>query len=104
MRSRGSVARQIQRIVLAAELALHATMLRQCAAGLRIAQCLPRPGQHTRIITGNFQREVFQASAVGIVIEIAASPAAEQGFKGPFAPSLEDAWTRSATSVLGGKG
>ena len=100
----GERGRQIHRIVLAAELAFHATMLRQRAAGLRIAQCLPRPGQHTRIIAGDFQRQVFQASAVGIVVEIAASPAVEQGFKGPFAPALRDAWTRSATSVLGGKG
>ena len=32
---------------------------------------------------------MFQASAIGIVVEIAASPAEEQGLKSLFAPGLE---------------
>ena len=100
----GERGRQIHRIVLATELAFHATVLRQRAASLRIAQCLPRPGQHTRIIAGDFQRQVFQASAVGIVVEIAASPAAEQGVKGPFAPGFEGCLDTLRYLGPGGKG
>src|SRR5262249_43581301 len=55
----------------------------------RITQCLPWPGQDTRVVAGNFHCQIFQASAVGIVVEIAALPAVQQGLKSLFAPSLE---------------
>ena len=82
----GGRGRQIHRIVLAAELALHATMLCSVPPVLRIAQ-----GLHGRASTRGsslaiFRGQVFQASAVGIVYRNRASPAVEQGFKGPFAP------------------
>src|SRR5262245_59250180 len=61
----------------------------QCAVSLRIAQCLPRPGQHTRIIAGDFQRHVFQATSVSSVVEITTLPAVEQSLESLCAPCLE---------------
>ena len=86
--------RQWNRIMLTAELAFDTGVMGQGATGPWVLQRLPRPSQQMRVIAGNFEREVFQAVAEGITVQIPPTATVKQSGKRPFAPTSWQALTR----------
>ena len=62
-------------------------MMRQCAA-FPVVQRFPRPCQHTRVVTGNFQGQIFQAMPTGI-LQPAPRLFLEKAIKTATAPLLQ---------------
>jgi hypothetical protein len=53
-------------IVLLAELPFDDTVVRECP-GLRVAQCLPGPGQDAGVIGRDLERQVLKPGTLGVV-------------------------------------
>jgi hypothetical protein len=65
-------------IMLLAELPFDDTVVRECP-GLRVAQCLPGPGQDAGIVARDLERQVLEPGTLGVVVRVATPPATEQG-------------------------